>query len=142
MSRVPNRSLRVPELDDDQFVPDELAARLCHASAQTVSELVGGLTLAERANLARFCYRKCHLREVGLAIAATCDEPTLVSAWGRSLGHALYCQSHETGAQPGAARRRAPITLGKMVRPAGALSTSELYDILDDVDEAAEPVRH
>jgi len=132
MSRFPTRSPYDTELDDDHFIPDELAARLCHASSESVPDLIGGLTLAQRANLARFCYRKSHLREVGLAIAATCDEPSLVSAWGQSLGHALYCQSHNASDPLHISRARAPITLGKMARCGSALSAAELYDLFDD----------
>ena len=47
-----------------------------------------------------FCYRKAHLRRVGLAIAATCDRSALVLAWGRPLGQALFEQSRDLMAQP------------------------------------------
>jgi len=108
-----------PELNDDQTIPDELTARLCHATAESVPDVIAGLTSAQRANLARFCYRKAHLRDVGLAIAATCDEDSLIGAWGRTLGHALFAQSHGAAdfAPAPTGRTRPAITLGTMAAP-------------------------
>jgi hypothetical protein len=44
--------------------------------------------------LAAFCYGRAHLRDIGLAIAATCDLETLVEAGGRA-GIFLFEQSRE-----------------------------------------------
>jgi hypothetical protein len=42
--------------------------------------------------LALFCYRRSHLENAGLAIAATCEEPDLLFAGG-ALGAALFARS-------------------------------------------------
>jgi hypothetical protein len=65
-----------------------------------VFSLLDQFSPVERANLAVFCYRKAHLNRVGLAIAATCDRDTLISAWGVALGGTLYAQSREAPVAP------------------------------------------
>ena len=60
-----------PQLDDDQIVPEELVGRLYRASKNALDDLLSGLSLGDRVNLAMYCYRKSHLRRTGLAIAAT-----------------------------------------------------------------------
>jgi hypothetical protein len=113
MKKHPAIAARRPQLDNDQAVPDELTGRLYQATENTVGDLVAGLSLAQRANLAMFCYRKAHLRRVGLAIAATCDRSALVLAWGQPLGHALFEQSRNPAAEPAGRADRSPITLAK-----------------------------
>jgi hypothetical protein len=44
--------------------------------------------------LALFCYGRAHLRELGLAVAACCDQQSLVQVAGR-LGHVLHAQSRQ-----------------------------------------------
>jgi hypothetical protein len=144
MNRTVNRTINRPvkssaalsrrgaELDDDQVVSDELILRLVQASVPRVPEVVAGLTLAQRANLARFCYRKVHLHRIGLAIAATCDQSALINAWGTALGRALFAQSREP-AQPETIRYpgRREITLGHMPAPARTVHECEDDDIAD-----------
>ncbi len=129
---TPAFSRRGAELDDDQVVSDELIVRLIQATAQHAPDVVAGLTLAQRANLARFCYRKAHLHQIGLAIAATCDQSALISAWGTSLGRALFDQSRGP-ARPELIRYpgRREITFGRM--PA--------RDVCED-DDIEDIVRH
>jgi hypothetical protein len=82
-------------LDDDGCpVADELIGRLYHSPQHDINELVSGLSTSRRGSLAAFCYGRAHLRDIGLAIAATCDLETLVSAGGRA-GNFLYEQSRE-----------------------------------------------
>jgi hypothetical protein len=102
--------LAAPPLDDDQTVPDDLIARLYGASDSAVADLMAGYSSDQRANLAMFCYRKAHLRPIGLAIAATCDFATLVGVWGPARGQALFDQSHDCAP---ASVRRPKITLAK-----------------------------
>jgi hypothetical protein len=105
-----------PQLDDDQFVPEELVGRLYSATESAVDDLVDRFTLSERANLAMFCYRKAHLQRIGLAIAATCDQSTLEKTWGTALGRALYAQSRELPVDPPRpAMQRSKITLPQSV---------------------------
>src|SRR5262249_16421530 len=92
------------QLDDDQAVPDDLRGRLYDAGADGVGDGMAEFSQEQRANLAMFFYRRAHLHQVGLAIAATCDRTALVQAWGTALGHALFAQSHE----PAPERLRGP----------------------------------
>ena len=50
------------------------------------------LSAEVKSMLAVFCYRRSHLERAGLAIAATCEEPDLLSAGG-ALGGALFAKS-------------------------------------------------
>jgi len=75
--------------DDDICISEEVIGRLHHASEDSILDLVSTLRASERANLAMHCYRKSHLRQIGLTIATTCDlksrrpseEPSRL--WGR-----------------------------------------------------------
>jgi hypothetical protein len=97
MRTLPAIAPTAPQLDDDQFVPDDLVGRLYRAGEGAVPELLDELSLGDRANLAMYCYRKSHLRRTGLAIAATCDRATLIGAWGTALGEAIFAQSRAQG---------------------------------------------
>src|SRR5580704_12495506 len=84
-----------PMIADDHDacpVPAEMIGRLYRSPQHGVSELVSGLSSARRGSLAAFCYGRAHLRDIGLAIAATCDLETLVEAGGRA-GMFLFEQS-------------------------------------------------
>ena len=101
-----------PQLDDDQTVPDDLIGRLYGASESAVADVMAGYSSDQRANVAMFFYRKAHLRPIGLAIAATCDFPTLVQVWGPARGQALFDQSHDC--TPASAAVRPKITLANL----------------------------
>jgi hypothetical protein len=79
---------------DDCPVPAELIGQLYRSSPHGIADLIAGLSMRRRANLATFCYGRAHLREIGLAIAATCDLEPLVDAGGRA-GNFLFEQSRE-----------------------------------------------
>jgi hypothetical protein len=76
-------------------------------------DLVSMLRASERANLAMHCYRKSHLRQIGLTIATTCDLKSLVQELGSVLGGAIFAQSRKTfrGTKPVVGRPRPAITL-------------------------------
>ena len=133
MKNVPARS-PMPQLDDDTFVPEELIGRLHRATDATILDLTEKFTSQERANLAMFCYHRTHLRRIGLAIAATCDLPSLVQQWGTVLGHAIFAQSRKGASDPDPVRatHRPKITLA---RSAGG-ARPPLVDI-DDVSKPA-----
>jgi hypothetical protein len=80
--------------DDDCPVPAELIGRLYRSSHHDINDLISGLSPVRRASLATFCYGRAHLREIGLAIAATCELEPLVEAGGRA-GTFLFEQSRE-----------------------------------------------
>src|ERR1700704_3702060 len=79
---------------DDCPVPEEVIGLLYSSSHNRVYELISGLSASHRASLATFCYGRAHLREIGLAIAATCEFEELVAAGGR-VGNFLFEQSRE-----------------------------------------------
>jgi hypothetical protein len=79
---------------EDCPVTDELIGRLYRAPTHRISELVSELSDLERGSLAAFCYGRAHLREIGYAIAATCDLETLVSIGGR-VGSFLFDLSRD-----------------------------------------------
>jgi hypothetical protein len=93
-------------------VPDELIGRLYRSSQQDINELVSSLSSSRRGSLAAFCYGRAHLRDIGLAIAATCDLETLVHAGGR-VGNFLFDQSRELPnvEKPRSGSKQAKVTL-------------------------------
>jgi hypothetical protein len=113
MKTLPALAPTAPQLNDDQVVPEELVGRLYRASDGGVADVVAGLSLSQRANLAMFFYRKSHLHQIGLAIAATCDHPSLVQAWGGVLGQACSIGRARASCSPRPSQRRNKITLAK-----------------------------
>ena len=59
------------------------------------------------------CYRKSHLRQIGLTIATTCDLNALVQELGSVLGGAIFAQSRKPSEEPSRlwGRPRPAITL-------------------------------
>jgi hypothetical protein len=104
------------ELADDVCpVRDELLGELCRANDLFVPGFVYGLPPDIRASLALFCYRRSHLHLMGLGIAASCDEGSLVWAGG-SVGAFIFACSREAAPQkllsPRADRRRITLATG------------------------------
>jgi hypothetical protein len=122
-----------PIPDDDICISDELIGRLHYATEDRALDLVAAFTANERASLAMFCYRKSHLRRIGLAIATTCDLHSLVQQWGTVLGRAIFAQSRERSEEPGrmGVRPRPKITLAR--------SVGRYYPPPIDLDEIAQP---
>jgi hypothetical protein len=52
-----------------------------------------------RSSVALFCYRRSHLEEAALALAAACDEEDLIEAGG-PLGRRLFLKSREIPSTP------------------------------------------
>jgi hypothetical protein len=75
-------------------VRDELLGELCRADDVFVPGFVYSLAPDVRASLALFCYRRTHLHSIGLAIAASCDEDSLVWAGG-SVGAFVFACSRQ-----------------------------------------------
>src|SRR5271155_5850121 len=87
-------SLRWDFADDVCPVSDELLGELCRANGLFVPSFVSTLAPDIKAQLALFCYRRCHLHSMGLAIAANCDEDHLVWA-GQGVGEFLFASTRE-----------------------------------------------
>jgi hypothetical protein len=75
-------------------VDEELLGELYNASRLGLPVLVATVPPDTRAMLALFCYRRSHLCELGLAIAASCDEDNLRRC-GSRLGQVLFSRSRE-----------------------------------------------
>ena len=124
------------QLDNDQSIPAELAERLYRAGESRAGDLVAGLSVTQRANLAVYCYHKAHLHRIGLAIAATCDRSALELTWGRALGKALFEQSRDLALTS--------IRASNPYRPAVTLATLEAIqaerdDSLDWIEDELPP---
>jgi hypothetical protein len=119
-----------PRLDDDTLVAEELIGRLHRATENTIFDLTSKLSARERASLAVFCYHKSHLRRIGLAIAATCDQTFLVRQFGTVLANAMLAQSQEAGAEFNATRlpQRPKITLARSAREPISVSAGDAGD--------------
>lgn len=92
-------------------VREEFLGELYSASKLDMPIVVTTLPADTKALLALFCYRRSHLRALGLAIAAACDEDDLVRSGGR-LGTDLFAKSRETPQKTnGAKANRRNITL-------------------------------
>jgi hypothetical protein len=108
--------MRIDSAFDVCPVSDELLGRLYRAGASGAEEATASLTAAERAHLAAFCYTRAHLHEIGLALAAICDQGALFEAAGKA-GGALYAQARNRAKATDAApvgKKRA-ITLATLV---------------------------
>jgi hypothetical protein len=75
-------------------ISDELLGRIYRGGPDAVESAVSNLPETARARLAAFCYARTHLQEIGLSIAATCDERSLTEAAGRA-GEALFARSRK-----------------------------------------------
>ena len=128
--RAPN-----PILDDGTHVSEELIGRLHHANEDRVLDIVGGFRADERASLAMYCYRKSHLRGIGLAIAATCDLNSLVREWVSILGRSIFAQSRERSEESVVRMGMRPRPKITLARSAGGYSPP-----LTDSDDDPQPI--
>jgi hypothetical protein len=98
--------------DEDDCISEDLLALLHNATEESALALVVSFRADDRARLAYLCYRKTHLRLIGLAIGSTCDLSVLVNELGPGLGRAIFDQSRDhTKAKRAAGRVRPAITL-------------------------------
>jgi hypothetical protein len=88
-------------MPDDDVCPvgEELLGELYSASKLGLPDLVATVPPSTRAMLALFCYHRSHLHQMGLAIAASCEEDDLVRFGGR-VGTALFARSREAQQPP------------------------------------------
>jgi hypothetical protein len=132
---------RLPQ--DGPAVSDELIGRLYASRQQELTHMVADLPPEQRANLAVFCYRRAHLREIGLAIAATCDQWSLVNAAGKA-GDVLYAHSRSQPEviEPVLPYGRRKITLASLVASeaseAGPTNPDAEFDDAEDAIQGAE----
>ena len=119
------------EAFDNDFCPvrDELLGEMYRANENGLPRLVESISSDVRAMLALFCYRRSHLHQLALAIAASCSEQELIQLGGR-VGSTLYALSREPAARiaPSSYGNRKPITLS--TKPLSTFSPFE-----DEPDE-------
>ncbi|MGY2049947.1 hypothetical protein [Methylobacterium sp. JK268] len=91
----------VPADDAECPVPLATLGQIYRGDSETVDAIVGGIPPRIRARLAAYLYGKSHTHEIGLRIAAICDEHDLVEAAGLA-GSVLFAQSRSRPArEPG-----------------------------------------
>jgi len=122
------------EFDNDSCpVGDDLLGEMYRANEHGLTKLVESVSSEARAMLALFCYRRSHMHSLALAIAAHCSERELLQFGGR-VGSALYAQSRNGKAMPGASSSgsgRKPISLS--TKPLSAIAPP-VDDDLDDLE--------
>ena len=98
-------------------VTDDKLGELYRASKEGLPQLIATVSPDVRAALASYCYRRGHLKDIGLAIASTCEEHDLVT-WGGTAGAVLFARSREiarvTGASHYVARQRITLASGSL----------------------------
>ena len=80
-----------PHIPQEEHCPvsAHVLGQLYRASPHGLDELVAAVPAETRAILALYCYRRAHLRSIGLAIAARCEKYDL-EAFGGNAGKALF----------------------------------------------------
>ncbi len=73
-------------------VPEPLLDQLYRADARGLDDLVSTVPARTRAMLAVYCYQRRHLRSIGLAVAASCEESQLHLVAGHA-GTVLFEQA-------------------------------------------------
>ena len=71
------RSITAADFSSDCPVSLELVAQLTRVEPTARSGLLDGLSEATRARLAVWLYGRSHTHEIGVRVAATCEEETL-----------------------------------------------------------------
>lgn len=79
---------------------EDMIGKLYRSNGQGIAELVSVFPEERRARLALFCYGRAHMRDIGLAVAATCEVDSLFEV-GATAGKALYALSRERVAPVG-----------------------------------------
>ena len=122
-------------------VTDDLLGELYRANKNGLPELIATVSPDVRAALAMYCYRRGHLKSIGLAIASTCDLYDLETVGG-TAGAALFARSREVApAAPVAsqyvARQKITLASGSLRKSLPIDEDVDLDDI--DLDDTPEP---
>jgi hypothetical protein len=122
-------------------VTDDLLGELYRANKNGLPELIATVSPDVRAALAMYCYRRGHLKGIGLAIASTCNLYDLETVGG-TAGAALFARSRETAPPPPVAsqyvaRQKITLASGSLRKSLPIDDDVDLDDIdLDDTSEA------
>jgi hypothetical protein len=100
---------------EDCPVPEDLLKRLLDATLNAVSDVGAQLSEAQRAALAVYCYRRSHLRQLGLSLAALCSRSALMMEAGHA-GELIHVQAQASNVteigNPGRAKvGKSPVSL-------------------------------
>jgi hypothetical protein len=102
--------------NEDDCISEELLACLHNATEESALALVATFQAFDRARLAYLCYRKTHMRPIGLAIGSTCDLSVLLNELGPGIGRAIFDQSRDHAkAKRAVGRVRPEVTLASSV---------------------------
>ena len=80
--------------DRQRSISEDVVGRLHRSNGRDVDQILADFSEDQRARLALFCYGRVHMREIGLAVAATCEAGSLIDAGGHA-GHTLYLMARE-----------------------------------------------
>jgi hypothetical protein len=80
-------------------ISEQLLFSLYDATKRGLPVPVSDVPKERRSSVALFCYRRSHLEQAGLAVAAACDEEDLVESGGL-LGRALFLKSRDFTSAP------------------------------------------
>jgi hypothetical protein len=116
-------------------VTDDLLGELYRANKNGLPELIATVSPDVRAALALYCYRRGHLKGIGLTIASTCNLYDLETAGG-TAGAALYARSRE--ATPAAPVASQYVARQKITLASGSLRKSLPIDEETEPDDASE----
>ncbi len=116
-------------------VTDDLLGELYRANKHGLPELIATVSPDVRAALAIYCYRRGHLKSIGLAIASTCNLYDLETVGG-TAGAALYARSREAAPPPPVASQY--VARQKITLASGSLRKSLPIDDDDDLDDEPE----
>ena len=116
-------------------VTDDLLGELYRANKNGLPELIATVSPDVRAALAMYCYRRGHLKSIGLAIASTCDLYDLETVGG-TAGAALFARSREVAPAPPVASHY--VARQKITLASGSLRKSLPIDEDVELDDAPE----
>jgi hypothetical protein len=86
--------LRTRSTDRQNHSFDEVIGQLYQTKGHDIDSIVRDFPAEQRARLALFCFSRAHMRDIGVAIAATCEIDPLVEV-GAAAGAALFTLSRE-----------------------------------------------
>jgi hypothetical protein len=116
-------------------VTDDVLGELYRANKNGLAELIATVSPDVRAALALYCYRRGHLKGIGLTIASTCDAYDLEVAGG-TAGAALFARSREVAPTAPAASHY--MTRQKITLASGSLRKSIPIDQEVEADNVPE----
>jgi hypothetical protein len=123
-------------------VPDSMLGELYRSSKAGLPELIATVSPDVRAALALYCYRRGHLKGIGLTIASTCNSHDLETVGG-TAGAALYARSRETTPtapvpSPYVARQKITLASGSLRKSLPIDEEVEPDEMLDEPDTVVE----